>query len=40
MLAAGVTLIQSLEMIAQGHSKQSMRKLLAEITDEVKSGNP
>lgn len=40
MLAAGVTLIQSLEMIAQGHAKASMRKLLGEITDEVKSGNP
>ena len=26
MLAAGVTLIQSLEMIAQGHAKASMRK--------------
>tara|TARA_B100000700_G_scaffold216787_1_gene238401 strand:+ start:408 stop:1040 length:633 start_codon:yes stop_codon:yes gene_type:complete len=40
MLAAGVTLIQSLDMIAQGHANPSMRKLLGEITDEVKSGNP
>lgn len=40
MLGAGVTLIQSLEMIAQGHAKASMRKLLGEITNEVKSGNP
>lgn len=40
MLAAGVTLIQSLEMIGQGHAKAPMRKLLAEITNEVKSGNP
>lgn len=40
MLAAGVTLIQSLEMIGQGHSKTPMRNLLMEITNEVKSGNP
>ncbi len=40
MLSAGVTLIQSLEMIAQGHAKVSMRKLLGEITEEVKAGNP
>jgi len=40
MLAAGVTLIQSLDMIAQGHTKAAMRKLLNQITDEVKAGNP
>ncbi|MCQ8848268.1 type II secretion system F family protein [Alteromonas stellipolaris] len=40
MLAAGVTLIQSLDMISQGHAKASMRKLLGEITNEVRSGNP
>jgi type IV pilus assembly protein PilC len=40
MLTAGVTLIQSLDMIAQGHAKPSMRKLLGEITHEVRSGNP
>lgn len=40
MLGAGVTLIQSLEMIAQGHAKSTMRKLLGEITNEVKAGNP
>ena len=40
MLGAGVTLIQSLEMIGSGHSKASMRDLLGEITNEVKSGNP
>lgn len=40
MLGAGVTLIQSLEMIAQGHDKPAMRKLLGQITDEVKAGNP
>lgn len=40
MLGAGVTLIQSLEMIGQGHAKSSVRKLLTEVTNEVKSGNP
>ncbi|NMH59198.1 type II secretion system F family protein [Alteromonas ponticola] len=40
MLGAGVTLIQSLEMIAQGHAKPSMRKMLTEITEEVKAGTP
>ncbi|PHS50403.1 type II secretion system protein F [Alteromonas sp. KS69] len=40
MLAAGVSLIQSLDMISQGHAKASMRKLLSEITNEVRSGNP
>ena len=40
MLSAGVTLIQTLEMIAQGHAKASMRKMLNDIANEVKSGNP
>ncbi|MBT0585541.1 type II secretion system F family protein [Alteromonas oceanisediminis] len=40
MLGAGVTLIQSLEMIAQGHSKPSMRKMLGEVVHEVKAGTP
>ena len=40
MLAAGVTLIQSLDMISQGHAKASMRKLRGDITNEVRSGNP
>lgn len=40
MLGAGVTLIQSLEMIGQGHANESMRKLIGEVTDEVKAGNP
>jgi type IV pilus assembly protein PilC len=39
MLGAGVTLIQSLDMIGQGNPKESMRKLLGEITGEVKAGN-
>ena len=40
MLSAGVTLIQTLEMIAQGHAKTAMRKMLGEISNEVKAGNP
>ncbi|MFT5677298.1 MAG: type IV pilus assembly protein PilC [Paraglaciecola sp.] len=40
MLGAGVTLIQTIDMIAQGHSKASMRKMLTNIAGEVKSGNP
>lgn len=40
MLAAGVTLIQTIDMIAQGHAKASMRKLLTDVGNEVKAGNP
>lgn len=40
MLAAGVSLIQTIEMIGQGHAKQPMRKMLGDIGNEVKSGNP
>jgi len=40
MLNAGVTLIQSLEMIGQGSSKPSVKKMLGEITQEVQAGNP
>lgn len=40
MLTAGVSLIQTLEMIATGHANLSMRKLLVEITAEVSAGNP
>jgi type IV pilus assembly protein PilC len=40
MLGAGVTLIQSLQMIGQGQAKPSMKKMLAEITNEVQAGNP
>lgn len=40
MLGAGVTIIQSLEMIGQGHAKASVRKMMGDITNEVKSGNP
>ncbi len=40
MLGAGVTLIQTIDMIAQGHAKTSVRKMLTEVADEVKAGNP
>ena len=40
MLSAGVSLIQTLEMIAGGHPNMAMRKLLSEITAEVSAGNP
>lgn len=40
MLGAGITLIQTLDMIAGGHDKPAMRKLLSDISTEVKSGNP
>lgn len=40
MLSAGVTLIQTLEMIAKEHDKPPMRKMLNEITNDVQSGNP
>ncbi|WP_414828230.1 type II secretion system F family protein [Alteromonas sp. H39] len=40
MLSAGVSLIQSLDMIAQGHANPTMRKLLDEISNEVKAGTP
>lgn len=40
MLSAGVTLIQSLDMIGQGSTKPAMRKMMAEIADDVKAGNP
>lgn len=40
MLGAGVTLLQSLQMIAQGHSKPSMRKLLNAIASDVSAGTP
>ena len=40
MLSAGVSLIQTLEMIGKGHDKSSMRSLLGEIAHEVQAGNP
>ena len=40
MLSAGVTLIQSIDMIAQGHNNINMRKMLVAISEEVKAGTP
>lgn len=40
MLAAGVTLIQTIDMLAKGHAKASMRKVLHQIGDDVKAGTP
>ena len=40
MLGAGVTILQSLQMIAQGHGKPAMRKLLNSIADDVSAGTP
>ena len=40
MLSAGVTLIQTIEMIASGHANRKMRELLREIGVNVSSGNP
>ncbi|MCV2884918.1 type II secretion system F family protein [Aestuariibacter sp. AA17] len=40
MLGAGVSLLQTLEMIAQGHSNPTARKMLGDIASEVKAGNP
>ena len=40
MLAAGVPLIQSLEMIASGAKNKSISTLVGSIADEVKAGQP
>ncbi|WP_166424783.1 type II secretion system F family protein [Paraglaciecola sp. 20A4] len=40
MLSAGVTLIQTIDMIAGGHNNPNIRKMLGEIGNEVKAGNP
>jgi type IV pilus assembly protein PilC len=40
MLSAGVTLIQTIEMIASGHANKKMRTLLSEIGTSVSAGNP
>lgn len=40
MLSAGVTLIQTIEMIASGHANRKMRDLLGEIGASVSAGNP
>ncbi|PKG97338.1 type II secretion system F family protein [Paraglaciecola sp. MB-3u-78] len=40
MLSAGVSLIQTIEMIASGHANRKMRTLLGEIGASVSAGNP
>ncbi|GGF67050.1 type II secretion system F family protein [Alteromonas lipolytica] len=40
MLGAGVTLIQTIDMLAAGHAKATMRKVLNRIGDDVKAGTP
>jgi len=40
MLSAGVTLIQTIDMIASGHANRKMRTLLGEIGASVSAGNP
>jgi type IV pilus assembly protein PilC len=40
MLSAGVSLIQTIEMIASGHANRKMRELLGEIGTSVSAGNP
>lgn len=40
MLEAGVSLVQTIDMICQGHAKPPMRRMLGDIGNEVKSGNP
>ncbi|ODR84911.1 type II secretion system F family protein [Shewanella xiamenensis] len=40
MLAAGVPLVTTIEMLGRGHEKQKMRELLSLILSEVQSGIP
>lgn len=40
MLGAGVPLVQTIEMIGQGHNNGNMQKLLAEIGNKLSSGIP
>ena len=40
MLSAGVTLIQTIDMIASGHANKKMRTLLGEVSASVSAGNP
>ncbi|KZN47300.1 type II secretion system F family protein [Pseudoalteromonas luteoviolacea] len=40
MLTAGVSLVQSLDMIASGAKNKSVSKLIGTIADEVKAGQP
>lgn len=40
MLAAGVPLVTTIEMLGRGHEKVKMRELLATILNEVQAGIP
>jgi type IV pilus assembly protein PilC len=40
MLSAGVTIIQTINMIVSGHANRKMRELLGEIGASVSAGNP
>jgi type IV pilus assembly protein PilC len=40
MLSAGVSLIQTIQMVASGHANRKMRTLLGEIGASVSAGNP
>ncbi|WP_100913896.1 type II secretion system F family protein [Pseudoalteromonas spongiae] len=40
MLLAGVSLIQALDMIANGSENKTLQKLIVKIADEVKAGDP
>ncbi|MFT6898862.1 MAG: type IV pilus assembly protein PilC [Paraglaciecola sp.] len=40
MLGAGVSLVQTIDMIGRGHSNANMRNMLSDIGNEIKAGNP
>ncbi|USD29317.1 type II secretion system F family protein [Pseudoalteromonas sp. SCSIO 43201] len=40
MLTAGVSLVQTLEMLARGTKNKSLSKLMGHVADEVKAGQP
>ncbi len=40
MLAAGVPLVTTIEMLGRGHEKQKMRELLGTVLSEIQSGIP
>jgi len=40
MLSAGVPLVQSINIVAQGHAKESMRDLLSTVNNDIQAGVP
>jgi len=40
MLSAGVPLVQSLNIVSQGHEKESMRELLSTVNNDIQAGIP